>query len=465
MATVTSDIGGGNNDYATITAWEADTRGDDTDHQRAQLFESASPYDESVEVTGGGTAGRSIIVNSGDGFDPTDSSGVIWTAGSTDRYVLRVNEDDFSLSGPIAIISTYTGSQAHQCVRVAYGTGESISGVFLQALYCLTVGSSATAQRPGIYVHSNASGTLIASCIFNGNDTLNGMAEGVYDTGANTEIYFCGAHDINPGGAHTGYGFDLRSSTATIQNCWAYGSKTADFNTVASVTESHNVSSDATATGTGSTTSATDTDDLVAPGSNNFSPKRGGNLIDSGTDVGQSLGDFTGERDHNVDGGGFEIGPVNFDTLVQIQATISAETSLSALVARRRTVAAAISAETSLSALVARRRNIASAIQAETNLSAALARRRNIASTIQAHTHLFARLSVPTASTAISYLRGLALAAGSERITTAAPGSIRATTRVAGTERARAAPGANARRALPLAAGATRATAGGAGGN
>ena len=92
-------------------------------------------------------------------------------------------------------------------------------------------------------------------------------------------------------------------------------------------TESHNLSSDATAAGTGSLTSKTSANQFVSTvgGSEDLHLKAGADAIDAGTDLGTTPSgveiDIDG-RDRDAEGDTWDIGADEFVTLASVTAAI-----------------------------------------------------------------------------------------------------------------------------------------------
>lgn len=306
MADVTTSIGTTGRDYSTITAWEADLDNGGlysaSDNAIGECYDD-SAFDESVVINGGGTVGLASIrltVASGERHDGT--------AGTGSRIVRS------SISSRTVDINNATIPITVEWLEIDHG-GNTFNG---DAQACQVQSSTAvhTVQRliaHGFDTTSGNTSVLMANTgdvdfqnniVYDASQSAGGGAYlyGIYAFGLagcvasiqNNTVYGITRNT----GTGPGYGIGTSSDDASkvIRNnisvdTGGTGSGTiADYTptSFSNATVSHNLSSDSTASGTGSLTNKSSSNQFVSTtgGSEDLHLKSGADAIDAGTDLG-----------------------------------------------------------------------------------------------------------------------------------------------------------------------------------
>jgi hypothetical protein len=324
MAIVTKSIGTTGRDYSTVTSWESDldngavySSGDDA---IGEMYND-SDFNESVTFDGGGTVGlnsATVRAATGEGHDGTAGSGVrmlastgrLWAITGTGLpYHLEHIELDWNGKG---VGGTWTSLQMNA------NTASHVSSFKRLLLHdCRNL-------SPGHhnYVFRQTLGHAdVLNCIVYDISTTKNNCVGIQQTHASTafDIHNCTVHNVTNSSGGTAYGISWNDISAfTVQNTIATDSDDGDFNgTSSNATEQYNLSSDATAAGTGSLTSKTAANQFVSTtgGSEDLHLKSGADAIDAGTDQGTTPAgveiDIDG-RDRDAEGDTWDIGAHEF---------------------------------------------------------------------------------------------------------------------------------------------------------
>ena len=313
MADVVKTIGTTSRDYTTITAWEADL--DDGviyssgDNAYGECYDD-SAFDEQVLINGGGSIGLAARFLRGAAGERHDG-----TAGTGARIV-KTSADDYIVAGDIA--PTYV-----EWLEID-GGGNAIATI--------TGGSKSLIERQ-LIVHDTSIGTNNALGInlasqSTTNQTFVGNRNIVYDiectnatyvsygmvnnsSVASTSHVHCNntVHNITHTAAGSGYGMGFRDTAGEIErNNISTDSTTADyvFSSYSNATVEYNLSSDATASGTGSLTNKTAANQFVSTtgGSEDLHLKSGADAIAAGTDTGTTDVAEIDIDGYDVDAGG-----------------------------------------------------------------------------------------------------------------------------------------------------------------
>lgn len=339
--TVEEDIGGGNNDYSTIAAWNTATQIDLTLATGSDEIRIGNIYDGTYNewaslqgATTDATHYRMLRVADGEGHDPlvAGNNGVYI---HNDLNVLRPREDYFKLVGPMLVECTHTGSSNRRVIQV---TNNATDGT-IHGLYVRMTGGTGTNR--GININQSSTNNWhVQNCIVVGSGGSDGLDVGIYSTASSlVEVYHNCVYNVDSGSG-VGNGIELATlGVGLVFNNIVIGSGSSDFvGTYAS--SNGNASSDTSAPGStvqyhNETASSIWQD---AP-NNDFRPALGGNALNNGINLvalaldpyGQYT-DFTGppsypDSIHNGDGEGVELGAYNWNTLVELTAQSDSEMS------------------------------------------------------------------------------------------------------------------------------------------
>lgn len=305
MATVTTDIGGGNNDYATITAWEADldngavyNAGDDA----VGLCYDNGAFDESLVFNGGTTIGLNSVtlsVPAAERHDGTAGTGarVIYTGG--ERTFIDIPSGTLDRKIEWLELST-TSNTMRRCIETVGTT--LIDKCIIHRIHsdhvCYAV--EANMQTDEILnVHNTIIYDITSSQDFRSDRWTRAIRcwGGMAGTNSvcNCTIYNVVGHNTSD---TDGILMATDSANNTMVNNIVVGTDNtstgtpSDFNpsSLTNTTTSHNISSDTTASGTGSITNAVIADQFVSivDGSEDLHIKTGSDAIDAGTNLGST---------------------------------------------------------------------------------------------------------------------------------------------------------------------------------
>jgi hypothetical protein len=303
MATITKSIGTSSRDYSTITAWEADldntgiyTSGDDA---VGECYNDTA-FDESVGIDGGSTVGLNSIkltAANGEKHDGTEGTGArivsstqiifIGTGGSVDKTISFIEVDKTAAANANITMVSLTGSAG--------------SGATNNLHACIVHGAAVSTQNyrslKGVATGSVAGITynVTNNIVYDITHASGGNPAGITTATGNIYIYNCTVHDITEPGGTTGSCFSVTCND--LRNCIATDCSGNDFATgTISGTESNNLSSDSTASGTGSLTGKTAANQFVSTvaGSEDLHLLSTADAVGAGVDLATTSVDING---------------------------------------------------------------------------------------------------------------------------------------------------------------------------
>jgi hypothetical protein len=297
MATVTKSIGTSSRDYSTITLWEADL--DDTliyssgDDAVGECYND-SAFDESVTIDGGLTVGLNtftLTAATGEQHDGTEGTGVRIVNGATSSGIT------FSVS--FAWDSKFITISDIEIDRNGYGLANGKTMVYANdrsyLFRMILHGSLDPSNGNGLCVSGFQKFSSVANCIIY--DLKNTAINDEKITGINmgrsgfaSYCYNNTVFDLNTTSTDAGCIIrGIKNAGGSVSNnismdCTAGGGTAEDFN---GTQTGNNLSSDSTASGTGSLTSKTAANQFVSTvaGSEDLHLKTGADAIDGGTDL------------------------------------------------------------------------------------------------------------------------------------------------------------------------------------
>ena len=326
MATVTKTIGTSSRDYSTISAWEADlsdisiySNGDDA----VGVCYNDSPFDEAVTINGGNSIGgssgqdlnsRKLTVHADSKHDGTAGTGArnVYTGSSNPVITIGINNTtvewlEYDCSG--------AGAASRQIfiVSTSVTAGINVNNMIIHGL------GNTTGNSMGLAVQNGGGSTntrYIANNIIYDIVDSNTNNFGLFCTNGSgkSEIY---NNTIHGTGTGTGdYGLYILNGNVIFKNNISMASGGNDIQESGSPTEEYNMTSDATATGTGAQASKTTANQFVSVtgGSEDLHIKAGSDAIDNGVDLGttgNSNIDING-RDRDAQGDTWDIGAHEF---------------------------------------------------------------------------------------------------------------------------------------------------------
>jgi len=334
MADVTKTIGTSSRDYSTIALWEADL-------DLASIYSSGdtaigqcyndSAFAAGATINGGATIGlaeRRLTVPSSERHDGTAgngarvviSSGQIFAISGTTKTGLEWLECDGGGTSSARFVTAHSVTfhtevyfhnlVAHDCENTVGGTHFGVGG---------NVNRETRIMNCVIYdVSSNRAGTGGWSAINTDHGqtwagVLNTTVHNTKQLSASSTAYCYGLliTDVN-----TGYGAVNCISTDTTH---AGSGAVADFSPASpsSIDMDHNLSSDTSASGTGSLTSKSSSNQFVSTtgGSEDLHLKSGADAIDAGSDLGTTPADVQFDidnRDRDTSGDTWDMGADEF---------------------------------------------------------------------------------------------------------------------------------------------------------
>lgn len=308
MSTITKTIGTTSRDYSTITAWEADLDNVGVyasgDVAVGECYND-SAFNESVSINGGGTVGlasRTLTVAA--------SQRHTGVAGSGARLVMSAARN----------VRTTITNTIIEWLEINHGgfivffasNGDGGTNSLTNAWRNLIIHNSGTtdsaAGRRALQL-SNGSSNVTNCLIYNHTGTANATGLLLGATPVDINVLNTTVHDCDG----TAFSFTDHANL-DIRNCIATDNGTGfSDSTISSATINHNLSSDATASGTGSLTSKTSANQFVSTvvGSEDLHLKAGADAIDAGVDLGTTPTgvniDING-RDRDASGDVWDIG-------------------------------------------------------------------------------------------------------------------------------------------------------------
>jgi hypothetical protein len=359
VPTITKSIGTSSRDYSTITSWEADV-------DNAGVYASGdtalgegyddSVFDEAATINGGGTVGLAAVtlsVAAGQRHDGTAGTGarIVRSAGNA---VLTLNTG--SSSRPYQVDWWEITSSATLGAGPLLSLTATVSNGVSVGTKCLIHGA----------LNSGAAGVTGVQCPASGGGRigrlLNSIVYRIRNTGANTattigvqqdginggNVDNCTIHDVSNAGNGNAQCLllntddaDLRARNNACTDAAVSGSGTAlCFSaTPANAVWTHNLSSDTTASGTGSLTSKSSANQYVSTvvGSEDLHLKSGADCIDAGTDLGTTPTgvniDIDG-RDRDAEGDTWDIGADEFVSVAPAGGAVGRGLNVSTKLAR-----------------------------------------------------------------------------------------------------------------------------------
>jgi hypothetical protein len=276
--------------YNDFQSWETAVQGDLVADMRTEVAVAYDDGDFTVAVTiDGSTADAThyleITVASGQRHAGQAGAGAVLDLGDT-ATAITVN-DDYTRIGWLQVRRT-GGASTRAAVDVS-----NASNVLLDTL--LVHDFNGAANCYGLHAGANGDAT-VRNCI-----VYDGEGRGIYgSTGSTTlTVENCTVYGI------TGRGIARTAATMTATNSIAMGCTVEDFGT--GITQSYNMSSDASASGTGSLPSRTASDQFVyaLAGNINLHLKAGAEAIDAGSDLSAS---FTADCDNGTRAAPWDMG-------------------------------------------------------------------------------------------------------------------------------------------------------------
>lgn len=306
MGTVTKSIGTTSRDYSTITAWEADLDNvavyASGDHAVGECYND-SAFDESVTINGGGTVGLASVtltVASGHRHDGTAGTGARITRGTfSDAYIIDIARPTCSVQWLEVDQNQNTGGTVGAACKGTESAGQTAMDWRYLIVHGVRYSSSftrgITAQVDDSVTH-NTINCIVYDIISAGNRDAIGI--GAATAGRTVNCLNCTVHDVYTNSAgDPAYCYEFGEvATFTLRNLigtnavndGAFGAGCFSDSSYGTTTADHNLSSDATASGTGSLVSKAAANQFVSTvsGSEDLHLKLGADAIDAGTDLG-----------------------------------------------------------------------------------------------------------------------------------------------------------------------------------
>jgi len=412
---------GASKDYATVSAWKVAHDGEDLTTGGADgdgIIYIGELYDSIVSTAllylnevGAGTVTsatqyRWLRAASGAYYDPTDGTGAKLrnTGGSG---VIRVREAHFRIGPGIALHMDQNVSTTLRVVR--FDRASWMNGVFLEHSQGSNASNAIVFTSSGI---PSGQTVQISSCLLKGSNNRTTAAIGPrygFDLDATTggsagdvEVFNCTVYGISQNNETPifvppqGVGMVTGGNTTAHNNIIVI-SQVSDYDLTATPSAfTYNLSSDATATGTGSLINKLWSDVLEDAVNGDFSLALGSPAIDAGTDLSGSWYEGTPEDflevEHDNDGLGWEMGAFNYDTIAPISAEISGESSLSSTMARFYRASATLNQESTIDANADFYYYAQAAIDAETSFLAVLSAETQLSAEISAESEIIITL-------------------------------------------------------------------------
>jgi hypothetical protein len=288
MVTVVNSTIGSGKTYSNATNWEADTDNDlvtlDQQHFGLVASQAYGPTSSSLVIAGATTDATRNRTLTTDGVrcDPRTQSGVVFhfKAGSVNSACISMREAYLTLRG-IGVDVDVNGVSGVRGIQVYYDlspVGQLIDGCTVM----ITNSSSTAVTASGFHLDASQDSTVRNSvAVGYGVSANNTVIDGFVLTYGTQTAQNCTAHGL------LRYGFHRSSGTATVINSVCLSAITAAFN--GTITQSYNVSYDATATGTGSLTSQTAAACYSDPDNLDLRPLRLGPLTSGASDLSASF--------------------------------------------------------------------------------------------------------------------------------------------------------------------------------
>jgi len=306
--------------YTTITLWEADL--DDTglyangDDAVGECYKDAA-FDESVTIDGGGTVGLASVtltVAESDRHDGTAGTGARIVRSTAKNPIVLSNGRATTIAEWLEVTSSVSGNANRSFIEIAGVESGQTYHIRNTICHSLLAGSQNYRAYHGIKVDGKAGSNRYVhnNIVYDINHASGGSPCGIKVGGSSFASAFNNTvFDVADADGTGGTGISV--SVTSAQNNIAVDSGASDFSFSGDGTESHNLSSDATASGTGSLTNKSSADQFVSTvgGSEDLRLKLGAHAINAGTDLettpaGVNI-DITG-RDRHAEGDVWDIG-------------------------------------------------------------------------------------------------------------------------------------------------------------
>lgn len=291
MAIVTKSIGTNSRDYSTITLWEADldevaiySSGDDA---VGECYND-SAFDESVTINGGATVGLATVKLTAAGNEEHD--GTAGTGVEISGTVVLGTSLDYTVELlEVKNQSEYVVDLSYQQDNIAkrllvHGTGGFFGGV-----NGIRSAHGGTIMNSIVYnIESTRDFSAVAGISITSNTTLSHPAKclncTVFNASNSADGIISSANGIITGVIGEDSGMTLKNVVVMDTS----GKTFNDFSVTPGSTRNHNLSSDATASGTGSLINKTSANQFVSTvtDSEDLHLKSGADAIDAGIDLG-----------------------------------------------------------------------------------------------------------------------------------------------------------------------------------
>lgn len=295
---ITKTIGTSGRDYSTIASWEADLDNGaiyaSGDTAVGECYnDSTFSISAGITINGGGTVGLAGVIlqaASGQRHDGTAGTGVRIIAsaaitmftlsrGSLNVRWLVIDCNKTGIHGvDFGSLGAITGQTIENCIVCRVKRADTVHGIY---------------HRPGDGIDSCILNTQVFNC--DNTNTGSTLCYGIRSTGVRaTSVLNCTVHNIKKGGSSgTCIGIQPsnnadHTSKNNISTDPSGGATVNCFGTAASAVQSNNLSSDTTATGSGSLTSKSSSTQFVSTtvDSEDLHLKAGADAINAGTDLG-----------------------------------------------------------------------------------------------------------------------------------------------------------------------------------
>ncbi|HEX7787577.1 MAG TPA: hypothetical protein VF653_15265 [Methylomirabilota bacterium] len=340
-------------DYATIELWEDDTDidvvGDQVIYEGRCINEAftgdtgTSPRITIAGATVNATYHRRLTAQAGAEFNPNTGQGarVVNTVGTGGIILLSIEEDFFEMSHLGFIDQPNAGlTNGRTCVRVSGCNNAWLDACYSEIKTGLNGIGFECLAGPGV------SANRFTNCIVRGQSIDGGASAGLRwgfrCTADLTTLYNCAAYRCGTDlvGGTNQRGILNSASNAITRNCISletHSNQTGelDFETGGGAT-SHNISSDSSASGTGSITGGVAADIWIDPDDSDFRIQAASDARDAGVDLSAIFQFDFANNEHNANNSGWEIGPYDegasglevtlTPNTLQVEATLFAPT-------------------------------------------------------------------------------------------------------------------------------------------
>ena len=392
-ATSTAEITRYYNGSTPITDWESEL--DDTNLYQAAdnafgvCYNDATFTELSVEFNGGGTVGLNsltLTVAESDRHDGTAGSGVVWSHSSWQTFVKLPGANGYDVSATIEWLDLDKNGN-HGLSLIQDPTSWFNHKTIRNCLVHDGLISSGSENFYGIDILEGQ--TDVINCIvYNIQKTTTNASQcaGIRTSVANSQQRLMNntVHNVtHDNGSGVCYGIlTVDDVDYTVQNCLVTSTGGTTSGTVADFanssftnsTASHNISSDSSASGTGSITSVTVADqyESIVGGSENLHLRAGADAINAGTDL--STGPYGIEID--IDGiartGTWDIGAHNYIAPPGVLIGMATQTDTAQALTRLKTSGIGLTTETDIARTLVTSTVVSASRAAETDVALTL---------------------------------------------------------------------------------------------